>query len=35
MKKDYDANFPIESLLDQIDTVVEYAAAEGAPYTPE
>ena len=35
MKKQYDANFPIESLFDQIDTAVEYAAAGGAPYTPE
>ena len=35
MKKDYDANLPIKSLFDQIDTAVEYAAAGGAPYTSE
>ena len=35
MKKDYDANFPIESFFNQIDTAVEYGVAEGAPYTPE
>ena len=35
MKTDYDANLPIENLFEQIDTAVEFAAAGGAPYTPE
>ena len=35
MKTYYDANFSIKSVFDQSDTVVEYAAAGGTPYTPE
>ena len=30
----YDANFPIEALIDQVEGAVEYAAAGNTPYTP-
>ena len=35
LRAPYDANHPIETLVDQVDNAVEYAAAGDTPYTPQ
>ena len=34
LRAPYDANFPIEELIDQVEGAVEYATAGNTPYTP-
>ena len=34
LRAPYDANQPIETIIDQVKTAVEYAAADNTPYSP-
>ena len=34
LRAPYDAKFPIEALIDQVEGAIEYAAAGNTPYTP-